>query len=420
MKRKTLLPTVALLVTAAIGFMAGRLSSSQSRDAASKAEEGARNPSVSAEASRQKGGLAATSAAQRQQRAERGSSPENLARLTAILRNENPASRNRALFAFIDRLGPADFEAAINHFRGLGLTHSRTGEYALLLSAWAKADPHAALAFAKGNADDHFASDTVLATWASSDPDAALRWANASYEGKGPNPYLTGVIRGIAETDPEWAAKLLVEMPPGNERYEALDGVVPQLLARGGDVARAWIEGLTDESLRDAAMKRLAKDLAETDPAATAAWLQANPGEASLGRLDDVYSKWAKLDQQAAVDSISNLPAGDSRSNALSGVIDTLAKDDPAAAMSMLERFSGDVTEPVLGKFLWYSADSAPELAVSQISRIEDPARRDWWYGRTLGSWLDRDAAAANAWIKANPLPQPVLDQLANRPKATP
>jgi hypothetical protein len=136
--------------------------------------------------------------------------------------------------------------------------------------------------------------------------------------------------------------------------------------------------------------------------------------------LDDVYGKWASLDQQAAVDSLSNLPAGDDRSNALSGVIGTLAKDDPAAAMAMLDRFSGDVTERVLGNFLWYSLDSDPGLAVTQISRIEDAARRDWWYGRALGSWLDRDATAAKAWMQANPQSQSVLDQLANRPPGKP
>ena len=115
------------------------------------------------------------------------------------------------------------------------------------------------------------------------------------------------------------------------------------------------------------------------------------------------------------MDSLSNLPAGESRSNALSGVIGTLAKDDPAAAMAMLERFSGDVTERVLGNFLWHSLESDPALAVTQISRIEDATRRDWWYGRALASWLDRDAAAADAWIKTNPQSQSVLDQLANR-----
>jgi len=413
MKTNSLPLMMTIAVVGIVGFVAGRVSSPNSPPDGASAQltENPNDRRAGAESSRSSG-----PASLREQRANRGASPENLARLTAILRSEDPMNRNRALFAFIDRLGPADFEAAADHFRGLGLTDSRMGEYALLLSAWAKMDPLAALAFSKSHPDDRFASETVLATWASSDPDAALRWAQTTHEGSGPNPHLVGVIRGIAETNPEWAAKLLVEMPPGNERFEALNGVVPQLLARGADVARAWIEGLTDDSLRDAAMKRLASDLAAADPAATAAWLQANPGEAAERRLDDVYGKWAGLDQKAAVDSLSSLPAGENRSNALSGVVGTLAKSDPAAALSMLDRFSGDVTEPVLKSFLWYSLESDPGLAVSQISRIEDDTRRDWWYGHALKSWRDRDAAAANAWIKENPLSQPVLDQLAPQP----
>ena len=149
------------------------------------------------------------------------------------------------------------------------------------------------------------------------------------------------------------------------------------------------------------------------DPAGTAQWLLEHPGEASQSRMDEVYRQWARLDQQAALDSLAALPAGEGRSNALGGVVGTLATTDPQAALALIERFPGDVTEPVMKSFLWNSLETDPELAVSQITRIEDQGRRDWWYGRTLESWLDRDSTAAKAWIQKNPLPQPVLDQLA-------
>jgi hypothetical protein len=90
------------------------------------------------------------------------------------MRHENPLDRNRALFDFVDRLGPDDFAAAVAHFRILGVTESRMGEYALLLSAWAKLDPLAALDFAKSNPDNKFVASTALATWAANDPDAAM------------------------------------------------------------------------------------------------------------------------------------------------------------------------------------------------------------------------------------------------------
>jgi hypothetical protein len=418
MRSNTLTPMVALsVVVGAVGFMAGRFSSPGSTDAAS--ERSAGTSDTRAGSSFRSTGSSDTPGSQRPSLAKRAATPENLARLTAILRSEDPLYRNRGLFTFIDRLDPADFETAADHFRSLGLTGSRAGEYALLLSAWAKRDPHAALAFARAHPDDKVAATTVLATWASSDPDAALRWAIASHEGTGPNPFLAGVIRGIAETDPEHAAKLLADMPPGNERYEALNGVLPQLLAQGTDVARAWIEGLADVSLREAAMKFLANDLATVDPAGTAEWLQANPSEATARRMGDVYGKWARVDERAAIDSVTSLPAGEARSNALSGVVGAMATTDPQAALSLMDRLNDDGNPQVMKNFLWNSLEKDPALAAAQIPRIQDAATRDWWYSHILGSWLNRDAAAANAWIKDNPLPQPVIDQLANRP-ATP
>jgi len=410
MNRNTLPPVVAFIVIGAGGFFAGRFSSPEAPHATAEQTAEAKSGRAGREHSQQ-----ADAATRRQARAGRGASVEGMARLTSIMRREDPLDRNRALFDFVDRLGPDDFAVAVQHFQSLGLTESRMGEYALLISAWAKLDPLAALDFAKANPNSHVATTTVLATWAARDPDAALRWAETHHEGSGPNPYLVGVIRGIAESDPERAAEMLTKMPGGSERYEALAGVLPQLLAQGTDVARSWIEGLADESLRDAAMKRIADHLASIDPAGTAQWLLDHPGGASQGRMDEVYGQWARLDQQAALDSVSAMPTGDNRSNALSGVVGTLATSDPAAALSVMDRFPEDVTENVMKNFLWNSLESDPGLAMSQIPRIPDEVRRDWWYGRTLESWLDRDATAAKAWIQKNPLPQAVLDQLADR-----
>lgn len=414
MKKNSLTPVVAFIVIAAGAFMVGRLTSPGPSNINQDQTGGASSPRSSRDLPLQTDATTRRSS----NRADRGDSPvspKSLARLGLILRSEDPLDRNRALFGFIDRLGPDDFATAVEYFRSLGLAESRMGEYALLLSAWAKMDPLSALEFAKASPDRQFAAATVLATWASRDPDAALLWAQTHHEGNGPNPYLSGVIRGIAENDPERAAGLLAEMPKGSERDEALSGVLPQLLAQGGDVARSWIEGLTDDALRDVAMKISAEYLAADDPAGIAKWLQEHPGDASQHRMDNVYDKWARINQQAALASVDALPAGDDRSNALSGVIGAMATTDPAAALAQIERHPGDVTERVMRSFLWNSLESDPGLAISQIPRIEDEGRRDWWYEKTLKSWLDSDAAAAKAWIQRNPLPQPVLDQLSDR-----
>lgn len=394
--------------------MAGRISSPDSsatgKDGPAEARS-SRAPSSSTEGSAGN----ASGKSRRPERDEHAAAKtreERLARLDAIIKGENPLDRSRALLAFIDQLAPGDFEDAVAHFRSLGITDSRFGDYALLLSGWAEVDPLSALAYAKANTGNPFATSTILTTWASNDPEGAIRWAEANHTGDGANPYLAGIIRGIAATDPERATQLLTGMPKSNERGQALDAMLPHLIAQGADAARAWISNLTDDSLRNGAMLRVADQLAATDPAGTVDWLLANPSEATQRRMDDVYSTWARQDQAAAMSSLASLPTGDERANALRGVVATMATENPQAAVNLMDRFPNDVNDRVVQNLVWHSFGSDPSIAVNQIARIADEGARNRTYDRMLRAWTDRDPAAATAWIQSNPLPQAVQDHL--------
>lgn len=418
MKPSSITTIAALVLIGAGGFMAGRISSPAAADAAKSASGETRSSRASSTAGGGETSAASSRKSQRAERAERaaksstGKQTERLAKLESIVRGENPLDRNRALLAFIDQLGPGDFESAVAHFRSLGITESRFGEYSLLLSAWAKADPMAALAYAKENTGNRFATNTILTTWASADPEAAIRWAEANHDGDGANPYMAGIIRAIAGTDSARATQLLTSMPRSQERGEALDAMLPHLLSQGGEATRAWIDGITDEALRGGAMMRAADQLAATDPAGTAAWLMANPGEATQRRMDDVYSTWAQKDEQAAMSSLAALPAGENRTNALRGVVSSIAVRDPKAAVSVLDRFPNDVNDRVVQNVVWHSFGNDPSIAVNQIARIADQGERERMYGRTLEAWMDRDSAAALAWMKTNPVPASVQERI--------
>lgn len=340
---------------------------------------------------------------------------ERLAKLESIVRGENPLERNRALLAYLDQLGPGEFEDAVAHFRSLGLTEARMGEYSLLLTAWAQADPTAALAYARENTRGGFAQDTILTTWATTDPEAAIRWAQSNHEGDDPNPFLPGIIRGLAQSDPARATELLATLPRSGERGKGLDFILPHLLQQGTEATREWITALSDESLKNGAMLRVAEQFAATDPAGTASWLLANPGEASQRRIDDVYGTWAAKDSQAAVSSFAALPAGEARSDALRGVIGSVASSDPKQALSLLDRYPNDVDDRIVRDFVQSSFRNDPATAASQISRIGDEREREQAYRRTLGAWVDRDSAAALAWMQSNPVPDSVRERINRR-----
>jgi hypothetical protein len=401
----TPLTALAVLVLIGVGgFMAGRASSPASPEKNQASPTDTRSTRSSARNSAGNAGETKNSSrSARPEREEKLTAQDRLARLESIMRGENPLDRNRALLAFIDQLAPGDFEGAVAHFRSLGLTDGRMGEYSLLLSAWAQADPLSALAYAKQNTTNGFASGTILTSWASADPEAAIRWAKANFEGEGANPYLPGIIRGIAGSDPARATELLASMPRSEERGNALDFMIPHLLQQGTGSTRAWIDGIADESLRNGAMTRAAEPLAATDPAGTVSWLLANPGEATERRIDDIYSAWSKKDEQAAWNSFNNLPAGDSRSNALRGMITTTAAQNPKAAFSLMDRYPNDVTDRVVQSVVWNSFRSDPATAVTAIARIGDPQQREQMYRRALGAWQRDDPASAEAWLNKNP-----------------
>lgn len=410
--------SAAVLSFAAIGFFTGRITTgSDALDTVgvSDAMLETRPTRVAQPLAGNDGGLRGDGSARRAPRAERIAPAGRNARLEAIVRGENALDRSRSLLAFIDQLGPGEFEDAVAHFRSLGITEDRMGEYAMLLTAWASADPIGALDYAQANTQGDFARNTILSAWATTDPEAAIRWATNNHVGDGPNPHLVGVIRGLAAQDPARATELLSSMPRSRERGQALDGILPHLLAGGADATRAWINSLDDESLRNGALERAAVRVAAIDPVMAVDMLVANPGQAAERRMDDVFRAWAGQDAAGALASMRSLPPGNLRSNALRGIVTSAASQDPRSAVELLDAYASDVNDRVIRAAAWSSFQQDPSVSVSLISRYSDPRTQNRMYRRTLNVWLDRDPAAARAWISSNPVPENVLRDLSSR-----
>ena len=401
---------VALALIGAGGFMVGRMSIPKEPEVGSVEERAERYLRSGSSRADGPGGTDRTREDVRRESRETASmSPaERLNKLEMIVRGENALDRNRALLDYIDQLGPGEFQDAVAHFRSLGITESRMGEYSLLLTAWAKLDPTSALAYAEENTRGGFARDTVLSSWATNDPEAAIRWADANHEGDGANPYMIGVIRGLAGTDPVRATNLLAEMPYSGERGAALQAMLPHIMSQGTEAASKWITEIEDPRLRNGALMSMAGQLAQEDPEGTAKLLLANPGDATNRRLDDVYAAYMNQDKAKALSSFNSLPAGEERSNALRGMVNSLTNQDPKAGEALMNQYPNDVNDNVVQQFVWNSQNADPALAVNNISRIGDENQRNQMYRRMLGRWIRRDAAGAQAWIQNNPLPNDV------------
>lgn len=421
---RTLTMAGAIAVASAGAFFAGRMTAPDATSASGSNAAG--DSSLPSKLSSRGGGsgddaagsprrLSDRSGAKDKDKTSRGDAA--LAKMEELMRTTDPIERTQAWLNFVNSIDPSEFESVVASFRGLGMTESRMTEYAMLLSAWGKKDPMQALAYAQENTGNRFARNTILSTWAAYDPAGAIQWAEQNHEakeGEG-NPWMIGIIQGLASTDPARASQLLAEMPFSEERGEALGALLPSILAQGPDAAKSWAEGITDDALKQGAIARVAEAMAAKDPAGTADWLSRNPGEAADRSMDNVISAWMDTDKDSAVAYYQGLPAGDIRTNALRGVANSMAMDDPRAAADFLDANAADANDRVYQQFVWHSFGEAPDIAASYIAKISNPREQEQMYGRMLDGWLRRDFNAASTWINGNTLPENVSQRVQNR-----
>ncbi len=415
----------AIVVASTGAFIAGRMTAPSAADAgAAKAADTSLSGKTASRGGDSADGSAssparrlADRAASREKAGKASSGDEALAKMEELMRTTDPIERTKAWLDFVNSIDPSEFESVVASFRSMGITESRMTEYAMLLSAWGKTDPLQALAYAQANTGNRFARTTILSTWATYDPAGAIQWAEQNHEaeeGEG-NPWMIGIIQGLASTDPARASQLLAAMPYSEERGEALSVLLPSILAQGNDAAKAWAEGIADDALKQGAIARVAEAMAAKDPAGTADWLARNPGEAADRSMDNVISAWMETDKDGAVAYFQALPSGDIRSNALRGVANSMAMEDPKAAADFLDAHAADANDRVYQQFVWHSFGEAPEIAANYIGKISNPREQEQMYGRMLDGWLRRDFNAATNWISSNSLPATVHERLQAR-----
>lgn len=414
MNQKTTL-IAAVAVCSAVGFMAGRISSEPSSSAPESADGplGPRGGNSSAGSGSTVGPRAAgqSSARERSLRSSSGGnlgSEDPIARMEAIINNPDPLDRAEQWLRFVKGLDSTEIEEVIVSFRGKGLAPENLSEYSMLLTAWAKFDPIAALDYASENTRSPFARQTILSSWATTDPIAAMRWAEANHDGDGANPWMVGVIRGIAASDPDRATALMNDMPYSQERGEALSAVMGHYLKQGPEAARNWAAGIEDERLRAGAISRIADSLARIDPVGTADWLLANPSEGSTRAMDDVMERMTESDPQAAISYFENINDAAMKRRALEGLTDELARRDPQAALNLINANPEFVSDNVVQEFVWSARGKDPALGASTIARMQDADDRDRTYRRYIANWMRRDMDGAINWVNQNELPESV------------
>jgi hypothetical protein len=325
--------------------------------------------------------------------------------LEEILHHADPIARTDAWLTFIGTLAPSQFEALLVRM-GQGYFHENSGEYQMLLSAWAKADPAAALEWAaRGSGYDLSQVQNVLRSLATTDPDAAIQWVKDHPMGNGTQSLMAGVISGIAATDLARATELLNDMPPSRDREKALLALLtygPQL---DRVAALEWAATIEDEEVRSSALSQLMDDISRRDPKGTLEWLLKQPGKSHHASVEKVMEHLTKQDPETAQAHFRKIQDEDMKRNAFTGITNQLGKQDVKAALQFIEANPSLATDFVYQTLAFHSVTCDPEQGAKSISNIKSQQVQGMVYDSFFSLWLMADTNAATAWYQKQTLP---------------
>ena len=320
--------------------------------------------------------------------------------LKAILDEGDVGSRFEQLAYQMDRMADEDFALMLAEIEERGFNNVMSDERVMLISAWAKRDPLAAMAYLKENDRSDRMQFAAMATWASNDPDSAEAWARENHNGRGANDWMVGVIQGLASSDPERARTLAAELPRSKEQWRAIESTMPYVMDQGSDFSREWLEGLEDGRLLSQSAEWMARRMARENPEDAATWIASlSTKEARREASEEVALRYAREDLGAAQSWVSSLPQ-DTRTEAAEGVVSVMAKEDPRGAVAWLEQLGDDPDYDGAWADLVDSGYRAePDVALASALRISDERWRDKYTNNYLSRWMKDDKAAATQFV---------------------
>ncbi|MDG1139488.1 MAG: hypothetical protein P8N49_08220, partial [Opitutales bacterium] len=218
--------------------------------------------------------------------------PPNLIR---IMKGSGILERMGSYLDALRSMDKSNVQDVVGAFEALPAGYGRHLEMKLLMRSWSAIDPEAALRYASEKLDEksekRFGISEALAGWATQDPEAALAWAESSNVSQSPenNPYIVGVIKGVAEKDLQEADRLLWNLPPGNAKWQSSTFLAQEYSKKSAQEAIAWANQFPDDDprLRETILGQVGARIARKDIAGAAQWVKSLPSDGASQRVMD-------------------------------------------------------------------------------------------------------------------------------------
>jgi hypothetical protein len=326
------------------------------------------------------------------------------------VRSRNPVERIRSLAALLDGLDKTNIVQALASLEDIKRDPRVFEINRLLWFRWGQLDGNAAMTALAAQSNNQWSArasaQAVLSGWASLDPDAAITWAKANHEGPD-NPFLVGVIQGVADRDPYLAFEVTKTLPYGSNRGQAVDVVIEELFEQNPATVPGWVDGLEDGILKNGVVTRVAARWAQSDPEAAANWARRIADtNAQAGAIGQVVQTWAWRDAPRTAAFVEDLPDSPIRAASLAVTAGAWVNHDPDKATAWAAALPAEPAyDPVRQTLAGHFRHENPRTALAWATAITDETSRFRVTDSIVREWMRRDPDAAQAYIQGTARP---------------
>jgi len=266
---------------------------------------------------------------------------------------------------------------------------------------WAARDPSTALPLWLAADPKTLESngDMGVTKWAEKDPEALLRWTQESAAGD-IGGTVFGAMRELTRRDPQHALALLETVKP-EQRGAAISSIAETWAAQDFPAALAWTKTLSDETMREGALRNLAIAARQLPEPEQRAWIAAVGATTPIG-----FSLLADLDPAEALRTFTTMPAGDRTE--LYRQVDDFPPAEAARFLQLLP--PGGNADRYVASLATTWSHSDPAAAAAWVNTLPPGEAQNWGVANLIANWSRHDLSAATAWTHQLP-PGPARDK---------
>lgn len=340
----------------------------------------------------------------------------------------DPFSRTEALSTVFLRWGEIDPQSAAVQVLQVEGQSARTHVLRSVLEGWVQSAPDDAIAWA-GSLEDRKLGRTATAL---AQLDCAQLWPEKIFalDSTAQHPVgLNEATRELTRRDPAAALAAIETLPDPRHRELALRTYAEELARTDPEAAGHFALANTDEEVRRGLLSAVVKSYTRSDPVAALDWIRRNvpesplrpdlirqatmalaeqdpqaaslvfpeiEGEQSAYMARTIATTWVQTDPGAAVAWAAQLPVGDARNQAVTGLLEELFRADPATALVTAQRTFDEATLlQAMPQLAWVASQYDPHEAQGLFGLLPCGQAHDLFIGTLATNWAEQSKGAA-------------------------